>query len=247
VTERARVVVGADGRHSLVARTLRPPRYREQPPLLVGYYSYWSGLPMEGRCETYLRPDRGFAAWPTHDDLTLVIGGWPYAELEANRTDLEGAFGKMLELAPPFADRVAAATREARLAGTAVPNFFRRPYGPGWALVGDAGYNRDFITAQGMQDAFRDAELCATALREALSGARPYDDALGAYQATRDAQVLAMYEFTTQLATLQPPPPELQRLLEAAHGNQRAMDQFAQVIAGVVSPAELLSQAQPRA
>ena len=51
-----------------------------------------------------------------------------------------------------------------------MPNYFRKPYGPGWALVGDAGYNKDFITAQGIIDAFRDAELCATALDESLSG-----------------------------------------------------------------------------
>jgi len=51
-----------------------------------------------------------------------------------------------------------------------VPNFFRKPYGPGWALIGDAGYNKDFITAQGIHDAFRDAELCVTALDEAFGG-----------------------------------------------------------------------------
>ena len=71
---------------------------------------------------------------------------------------------KTFDLVPEFAERIRGATREARFAGTAVPNYFRRPYGPGWALVGDAGYNKDFITAQGILDAFRDAELCATAL-----------------------------------------------------------------------------------
>ena len=242
VTEHGRVVVGADGRHSLVARTVQPEQYHEKPPLLVGYYSYWSGLAMDGRFENYIRPDRGFAAWPTHDDLTLVVGGWPYAELEANRTDIEGNFHKMLALAPQFADRVAAATREARFVGTAVPNYFRRPYGPGWALVGDAGYNKDFITAQGMHDAFRDAELCATALDETFSGVRPFEAAMGTYQATRDAQVLPMYEFTCQLATLESPPPELQQLLGAVHGNQEAMDEFARVMAGVLSPAEFFSE-----
>ena len=242
VTEHARVVVGADGRHSLVARIVQPEQYHEKPPLLCGYYSYWSGLPMDGRFENYVRPDRGFAAWPTHDDLTLVICGWPYAELQANRTDVEGNFRKLLELAPSFADRVAAATREARFAGTAVANFFRKPYGPGWALVGDAGYNKDFITAQGMHDAFRDAELCTAALDETFSGARPFETAMGAYQSTRDAQVLPMYEFTCQLATLEPPPPELQRLLGAVHGNQEAMDGFARVVAGVTSPAEFFSE-----
>jgi 2-polyprenyl-6-methoxyphenol hydroxylase-like FAD-dependent oxidoreductase len=242
ITEQARVVVGADGRHSLVARAVEPERYHEKPPLLVGYYSYWSGLPMDGRFETYIRPDRGIGVWPTHDDLTLVIGGWPYAELQANRHDVEGNFLAMLELAPAFAERVRAATRQARFVGTAVPNYFRKPFGPGWALVGDAGYNKDFITAQGMHDAFRDAELCATALDETFSGARASEAAMGHYQATRDQQVLPMYEFTTQFATLEPPPPELQQLLGAVHGNQQAMDEFARVMAGVLSPAEFFSE-----
>ena len=121
----------------------------------------------------------------------------------------------------------AARTREAPFAGAAVPNYFRKPYGPGWALVGDAGYNKDFITAQGILDAFRDAELCATALDESFSGARPFEDAMGEYQRIRDAQVGAMYDFTCELATLEPPPPELQQLLRAVHGNQAAMDGFA--------------------
>jgi 2-polyprenyl-6-methoxyphenol hydroxylase-like FAD-dependent oxidoreductase len=123
-----------------------------------------------------------------------------------------------------------------------VPNYFRKPYGPGWALVGDAGYNKDFITAQGMLDAFRDAELCATVLDQSFTGARSFDIAMGEYQSTRDRQVLPMYEFTSELATLEPPPPELQQLLGAVHGNQDAMDGFTRVIAGVTSPGEFFSQ-----
>jgi 2-polyprenyl-6-methoxyphenol hydroxylase-like FAD-dependent oxidoreductase len=241
VTEAARVVVGADGRHSRVARAVQPPRYHQKPPLLCGYYSYWAGLPTEGRFETWIRPGRAFAAWPTHDDLTLVIGGWPYSELQANKGDLDGNYLAMLELAPAFAERVRAATRQTRLVGTAVANYFRQPFGPGWVLVGDAGYNKDFITAQGMQDAFRDAEGCATALDAALSGGRRFAEAMADYQAIRDRQVLAMYELTCQLATLEPPPPELQRLLAAAAGNQEAMDGFARVMAGVTSPTEFFS------
>ena len=52
-----------------------------------------------------------------------------------------------------------------------VENFLRKPFGPGWALVGDAGYTKDFITGLGISDAFRDAEQCAGALDEAFSGA----------------------------------------------------------------------------
>ena len=234
-------MVGADGRHSLVAEAVRPDQYNERPPLLAGYYTYWSGLPMDGRFETYIRPHRGFAVAPTHDGLTLTVGGWPYAEFETNKKDVEGNFLKMFDLAPEFAERVRGAKREAPFAGTPVANFFRKPYGPGWALVGDAGYNKDPITAQGITDAFRDAELCAIALDQTFTGARSFDDAMGEYQRTRDQHVLPMYEFTCQLATLEPPPPEMQQLFGAIHGNQKAMDGFVQVNAGTISPAQFFS------
>ena len=58
------------------------------------------------------------------------------------------------------------------------------------------------------------------------------------YQRARDEHVLPMFEFTLQLASLEPPPPELQQLLGAMVGNQQAMDRFARVNAGVTSPAE---------
>lgn len=242
VTERARVVVGADGRHSLVARAVQPEQYHQKRPLLAAYYAYWSGLPMEGRFDTYVRPYRGIALWPTNDDLTLVIVGWPYTEFEANRADIEANYLKTLDLVPELADRIGVACRETRFAGTPVPNYFRRPYGPGWALVGDAGYNKDFITAQGIQDAFHQAELCSVALDDALSGARPFDVAMDEYQATRDEQALAMYEFTCELATLDPPPPELAQLLGAVAGSQAAMDDFARLNGGALSPAEFFAE-----
>jgi 2-polyprenyl-6-methoxyphenol hydroxylase-like FAD-dependent oxidoreductase len=242
VTERARVVIGADGLRSLVAQAVDAPRYREKAPLLAAYYSYWSGLPMEGRFEVYSRPHRAFAAWPTNDGLTLVIGGWPYSEFEAKRADIERHFLEVIDLAPDFADRLRGARREERFAGMAVPGYFRKPFGQGWALVGDAGYNKDFITAQGIQDAFRDAERCARALDEAWSGRRAFEEAMADYQAARDEHVLPMYELTAEIASLEPPPPELQQILEAAHGNQEAMDAFARLNAGVISPAEFFSE-----
>ncbi|MGE3872593.1 MAG: NAD(P)/FAD-dependent oxidoreductase [Parvibaculaceae bacterium] len=245
--ERAKVIVGADGRGSFVAEAVRPPAYDEKPPLLAAYYAYWSGLPMGGRFETYIRERRGFAAAPTHDDLTMVIVGWPYAEFAANKTDVEGNYLKTIAMAEVFAARLAGARRVTRLAGAAVPNYFRKPYGPGWALVGDAGYNRDFITGQGIQDAFRDAELCATALDEALSGTRPFDAAMADYQERRDERVKSMYDFTCGLATLEPPPPEMQKLFQAVHGNRIAMDRFAQMNAGTIAPAEFFAPASVEA
>jgi 2-polyprenyl-6-methoxyphenol hydroxylase-like FAD-dependent oxidoreductase len=237
VFERARVVIGADGRNSRVAKAARAEQYNEKPKLMWSYYTYWSGLPVDG-FETVVRPDRGWAALPTNDGLTMLVVGWPFAESMAYKADIESNYLKTLELAPEFAERVRAATREERFAGGSVPNFFRKPFGPGWALVGDAGYNKDPITAQGISDAFRDAELCATALDEAFTGVRGYEDAMAGYQRTRDTQVLPIYEFTTQLATLEAPPAQMQQLLGAVHGNQEAMDAFVSLTAGTVSPVE---------
>ena len=167
VLERARVVIGADGRNSHVARVVEPEHYHDKPMLQLSYYTYWSGLPVDG-FEIVIRPDRGWGAMPTNDGLTLLVVGWPYGESSAYKADVEASYLKTLELAPEVADRVRGATREARFAGGAVPNFFRKPFGPGWALVGDAGYTKDPITAQGISDAFRDAELCSIRPRRDL-------------------------------------------------------------------------------
>jgi flavin-dependent dehydrogenase len=239
-THHARVVVGADGRQSRVARAAQAEDYLEKPRLQWAYYTYWRDLPVEG-FTTVVRPDRGWGAFPTNDGLTLLVVGWPYAEAAAYKADIEGNNLRTLELAPEFAARVRAATRAEPFAGGAVPNFLRKPYGPGWALVGDAGYTKDPITAQGMSDAFRDAELCAAALDASLRGDSTFDDAMSAYQLARDAEVLPIYEFTTQLATLAPPPPEVAQLLAVVAGNAEAMDMFAGVIAGTVSPMEFFA------
>jgi 2-polyprenyl-6-methoxyphenol hydroxylase-like FAD-dependent oxidoreductase len=243
VTERARVVVGADGIHSAVAKAASPEQYNEREPIQVAYYSYWSGLPMDGRFLAIDRaPGRAWAAWPTNDDLTLVVLSWPISELETNRHDIERHYMETFDRAPHFAERMRAAKREDRFYGTAVANYFRKPFGPGWALVGDAGYLRDFITAQGMSDAFRDAEACATALDAWLSGSREFDATMGEYQSARDRQVMPMFEFTCQFAMLQPPPEPMQQLFGAVNGNPEAMDGFAQVISGVRSPVDYFSE-----
>jgi flavin-dependent dehydrogenase len=233
VTEMARIVIGADGRHSLVARAVQPDEYNQKPELLCGYYAYWSGVPMRGRFETYIRPNRGFAAAETHDGLTMIVGGWPRREFEANKGDLERHYHALFDLAPEFAERLRGAKRESKVFGAVTPNAYRKPFGPGWALVGDAGYIKDPITAQGITDAFRDAELVVDAIAT---------DDFAKYQATRDAATMPMYELTCQLAALEPPPPDLQQLLGAVHGNQDAMDMFCRMNAGITSPAEFFAE-----
>jgi 2-polyprenyl-6-methoxyphenol hydroxylase-like FAD-dependent oxidoreductase len=256
VTEYATVLVGADGRHSVIAESVRAETYNERPTLLAIYYSYWSGPPTDGRFETYVRERRGFAAAATNDELTMLVGGWPHAEFEANKRDVEGNFLSMLELVPVFAERIRKATRETPFYGAAVPNFFRKPYGSGWVLVGDAGYNKDPITAQGITDAFHDAERTADALDRALTGAEPFQAAMQRCQRDRDEHARPMYDFTCQLASMEPPPPEFQALLAATASNQAAMDDFVRMNAGTISPsqffapenvAKIMAAAQPSA
>lgn len=237
----ARIVIGADGRNSHVAKAVRAEEYHTKPRLQYSYYTYFSGLPTQGM-ETYIRPDRGFACIPTHDDLTLIVLGWPYAEARAYKADVPGNFRKTLELVPEVAARVAKARQVAPFLGGAVPGWFRKPYGPGWALVGDAGYTKDPITAQGITDAFLDAERCSDAVDSWLGEGKPYDDVMGAWHQERDAKAVPIYEFTAQMATLEPPPPELEQLLGAVAGNSQAMDGFVSVVAGSLSPVDFFSE-----
>ncbi|WP_060177323.1 NAD(P)/FAD-dependent oxidoreductase [Streptomyces sp. IMTB 1903] len=245
-TDHARIVVGADGLHSSVARATGAVGYAEKPKINAYYYTYWAGLPMDGTFEAYDREDRAFAAWPTNDDRTLVICAWPMHDFEANRGDIEGNYHAVLARAPVFAERISKATRTDRFVGMAIPNYFRKPYGPGWILVGDAGYLKDPITAQGIQDAFRDAERCTLALDDVLAGRRPFDEAMRACQEARDSEVMSMYEFTADFATLEPPPPEVRELLLAASRSRSAQDEFARVTAGVTRPEEFFGHMRER-
>jgi flavin-dependent dehydrogenase len=242
VTERAGVVVGADGRYSLVADAVGAEEYRQQPQVQASYYSYWSGLPMNGRFEVTVRPGMGCGAWPTDGGLTVVIAGRTIDQFEAMRQNVGASFFETLGIAPAFAERVRAATREERFLGASVRGYLRTPYGPGWALVGDAGYNKDFITAYGIQDAFRDAELCAAALGSMLAGRQSFESAMEDYRRRRDEHVLPMYELTSDLAKLEPPPPELARVLAAVSRSPEAMGRFARMMGGGTSPAEFFSE-----
>jgi 2-polyprenyl-6-methoxyphenol hydroxylase-like FAD-dependent oxidoreductase len=243
VTERAKVVIGADGKHSLVVKAVEPETYDERPSQLAMYYAYWSDLPVTG-FETTIRAEnrRGWAALPTHEGLTCMPFGWPVEEFKANRGDIEGSFFEAIELAPEFAERVHAAKRETRFIGSAeLPGYFRKPYGPGWALVGDAGYHKNPITAMGINDAFRDAELVAGALNDAFRDRRAFGEGMGEYQRIRDEVAKPVYEFTAQFATMEPPPPELQQLIGAMQGNQEAQDGFISVQAATLPAPEFFA------
>jgi 2-polyprenyl-6-methoxyphenol hydroxylase-like FAD-dependent oxidoreductase len=122
-----------------------------------------------------------------------------------------------------------------------VPGYLRKPYGKGWALVGDASYCRDPITAQGISDAFIDAEMLAAALRTAWTGSGTLDDLLAAHETARNDRVRPMYEFTSHLAALEPPAPEMRALFGALRGNQDATNAFLSAITGAIPLQDFMS------
>lgn len=231
--ERSRLVIGADGRHSMIARAVRAPEYDVEPALTCSYYAYWSGVDMTG-AELYPRDGRMIVASPTHDGRVVVIAFWPRDEFDAVRKDVEGSFRAVLEHAPGLAERLRGGRRVERFRGTLqAPNRFRKPYGPGWALVGDAGFHKDPIMATGITDAFRDAELLADAVQ---SG-----DFEG-YERRRNAMAAGSYATALQFAGLQPPP-EIRGLWEIMRGDQAMTDGFFGTLAGTVSQAEFMAAA----
>jgi 2-polyprenyl-6-methoxyphenol hydroxylase-like FAD-dependent oxidoreductase len=205
------------------------------------YYSYFSGVKQED-IELYVREHCAFGGAPTNDGLHLVMVNWPTGDFPEVRADIEGHVWRALAKAPQFLARVREARREEKWYGTAgVPGYFRKPYGKGWALVGDASYNRDPITAQGITDAFIDAEMLAAALSASLSGNGRFEELLDAHETTRNERVRPMYEFTSQLATLEPPPPRMQALFAALRHNQDATNAFLSAITGAIPLPDFMS------
>jgi flavin-dependent dehydrogenase len=201
VRDTSRYVIGAEGHHSIVADAVQATKYHEREALTGGYYSYWSGVELAG-AEVHQSEQGGVLAFPTNDGLVCVAAGRSKEHFAAYRKDIEGTFFSILDGAPAFAAKVRAGKRVERWAGTAdVPNFFRKPWGRGWALVGDAGLMKDPTTGLGIADAFRDASFLAEGLDAVLSGREPADVALARYQSRRDEAAMPMYQLTLQMAS----------------------------------------------
>jgi flavin-dependent dehydrogenase len=239
-TEQARITIGADGRNSRLARAVQAPIYRGTPALLCYYFSYWSGVPCDG-LEVYLRDRRVVFTFPTNDELCAVFIGWPVEEFHRVKSDIEGNFMEAIGLVPQLAERMGSGRRAERFYGTAdLPNFFRKPYGPGWVLVGDAGYHKDPFLALGMSDALRDAELLSEAIDDGLSGRSPLDKALVDYERRRDAASLEIYEENLQLAQLKPPP-EVYQLRSALRGSPEDTSRFWMAREEMIPPEEFFN------
>lgn len=190
------VVVGADGLRSTVARLVDAPIYRAGTHATATLYGHWSGLDVDGY-GWYFVPGLGAGAIPTNGDQVCVFVSMPgpqFTRLFAHQP-YDGFSELLVQVAPALADQVARAGRTRLLGFPGHPGFFRRSYGPGWALVGDAGYFKDPLTAHGITDALRDAELLASAIGAGT------DAALADYEQQRDEASLELFETTDAIAS----------------------------------------------
>jgi len=241
VNEHARITIGADGMFSTVAKAVQAEEYKSGPALEGSWYAYFSGVPMIG-WHLWLRPDRVIFAYNTNDNLSLIGVAFCAKDLPMVRTNIERHHSAVIQQhAPELWERMQAGKRESRFVGGAIPSFVRKPYGPGWALVGDAGYQKDPCTASGITDALGSAEWLAEAIDAGFSGRQPLEQALAGYEQTRNQAELPYFDLTTQLAALAPPPPEIQQLLEALRENPEQRSRFFGMLAHTVPVPEFFS------
>ncbi|MGW0774865.1 NAD(P)/FAD-dependent oxidoreductase [Streptomyces sp. NPDC002835] len=204
-TERAALVIGADGMRSTVGRLAKAPFTTRDDRLTCAYYGYWEDVP--ATLELYESPGSWVAAVPTNNGATLVLTYFPQSRFDEVRTDPRAAHLRQVRAtAPALYDRLDGKRRVERLRGTGdQQNFFRQATGPGWALVGDAGHHKDSITARGISDAFLQAEALVRQVGGQLGGdPGKLDEALRNYAEERDTFLAAGYQATLSVAQLAP-------------------------------------------
>lgn len=193
----ARMVIGADGLHSSLADWVGATPYRVGEHCAPTIYGYYEGLSVDAYHWYYVDGVAAGAA-PTNDGLATVFVGGPVGSLPELHGDREAGLHRIASrVSTTFAETLRACRRVGALrAFPGVRGFYRKPYGPGWALVGDAGYFRDPNTAHGISDALRDSELLA----RALLGDTSSEAALEQYWHTRDAASERLFEAADELA-----------------------------------------------
>jgi flavin-dependent dehydrogenase len=191
----ADVVIGADGLRSTVARLVDVEPYRVGRHASAILYAYWHGLDVRGY-NWYYNRNVTAGAIPTNNGWTCVFVALPAASFRAAVSGgVEAGYRRLLAHAAP---RLIGSLRGDPIgfhAFSGQTGFMRQSWGPGWALVGDAGCFRDPTTAHGITDALRDADLLAQAV---VDGS---EQAFAEYQAERDAVSGSIFETTDEIAS----------------------------------------------
>jgi menaquinone-9 beta-reductase len=203
----ADLVIGADGLHSVVARRVGSRDVVGGAHATAVLYTYWRGVTTHGY-EWHYSQRASVGAIPTND-ATCVFVSIPAADFRAAlRTNATDAYLALIRAhLPSIAERLEGGQRLEPVRGFGGhPGYIKEAVGPGWALVGDAGYFKDPLTAHGITDALRDAELLT---RAALVGTA---DAWQAYERTRHDVSLRLFQITDQIASFTWTDDELQLL-----------------------------------
>jgi flavin-dependent dehydrogenase len=240
VEERATITIGADGRNSRLARVVSAQSYNEVPPILCYYFSYWQDVKAE-HFEMYIRAEmrRVVFSFRTEDDLFAVFVGFPAEEFPQVRGDIDGACMRVLDAIPEFGERVRAGRRADRFYGAAdLPNFYRKPYGQGWALVGDAGLHKDPILALGICDAFRDVEFLADAITDGLGGRAVLAAALADYERRRNEASATDFTDNIMAARFAPFPPQVLAIRAVVRDKPEEATRLWKARNGMIDPAE---------
>ncbi len=211
----ARIVVGADGRNSLVARRAGARLHRDDGTTSICYWSYWRGITPQ--CAAlYLTKGLAAGLVPTNDGLAVAWVQAPADAAQDYRSDPARQYLRAVRQTPIIGGLLsrAGASREGRMLGMlSLPNFIRQAHGPGWALVGDAAHHKDPLAARGISDAFRDAELLAQAVEGGLGGTdADLTTELARYQRARDDANGDVYEANLEFSRLDRSVPELPAL-----------------------------------
>lgn len=192
---RAKLVIGADGRRSNVARLLNAPAYVTGQHATTCAYGYFRELEVDGN-RWYFSPRRGAGAIPTNEG-TLVFASIAQDAADLSPSELRKAFTQeTVACAPDLAEPLASAALVDKLrVFPGQRGFLRQPWGAGWALVGDSGYMSDPITAHGITNALRDAELLSRAV---IDGS---ERAFAEYQSARDDLSRTFFEISDRVAS----------------------------------------------
>lgn len=240
---RADFVVGADGRNSTVGNLVDAEYHHVVPPSGFFAYNYYDGL--DWGWQIRASSDRQwFGAWPTNDNQHVVAVMRRLDRFADFRADVEGNFHQVFDqIAPDFGARLRdCGSRAERFRVMRYSeNYYRRSAGPGWALVGDAGYHKDPYTGAGISDALVYAELLADHLHAGLSGAQPIDEAVRDYERQRDKRSAPYYEFTHTLAELALPP-LYRAAFGAAAGSELGRAQYFTLIGGGLDATEFFGR-----
>jgi flavin-dependent dehydrogenase len=205
---RARVVVGADGKQSQVAHWVGAEKYEQRPIGRPIYYGYFHGFtPLQDpTIELFFGSDRIGFCFPMRRDEHCLILEAQQEDFEHIRRDPTGWFRREFSTLPGMAERFQHAQLEGRMLGIrGVENFFRKPYGSGWALTGDAAYVKDPCTGYGIGDALLQSFMIAKALGAWLDGAE-WDVTMEEYTQRRDAALRPLFEHTVAAAATRDDP-----------------------------------------